>query len=454
MLEEITVRADALPPGDWIAVRGPHALDFIAERRLPTRWELDAVTGDHPFYLMMQGHLGVVNTRALELAGVTRETPDPAGGKYFRDPDTGELTAIMLEQTPFRPFLSLIPDNTFDDKLDATRRVMKTFSSVGITSLLNPGESRENVAVLEELWKRGELTIRWNTLYFVTSPEDYAGKSHDEAVDMLRRLGPANGFGDEWLKIGGIKIGADGGFEGAYMREPFLEDVMGDGWRGIPRWELESLTALLRAARDANVGVFVHELGDAALDIVLDAMEAVDRESSIADRRWTLEHGGVMPTQRNLEQAKRMGIVVSTQQPMGWAVGATTRDFWGPERGGNMMPNRTWMDAGVVVKGGSDVAPFDPMLGIWSYVTRLNMAGEPMDPDEAITREEALRLYTINGAYGTFEEGIKGSIEAGKLADMVVLSEDLLTVPEHQIKDIHVLATYVGGKEVFRRGAD
>ena len=117
-----------------------------------------------------------------------------------------------------------------------------------------------------------------------------------------------------------------------------------------------------------------------------------------------------------------------------------------------MMPNRTWMDAGVVVKGGSDVGPFDPMLGIWTYVTRRNMAGEPMDPDEAITREEALRLYTINGAYGTFEEGIKGSIEAGKLADMVVLSEDLLTVPEDEIKDIQVLATYVGGKEVFRRG--
>ena len=116
-----------------------------------------------------------------------------------------------------------------------------------------------------------------------------------------------------------------------------------------------------------------------------------------------------------------------------------------------MTPNRTWLDAGITVKGGSDVAPYDPMLGIWSYVTRKNMAGEDMDPAEAITREEALRLYTINGAYGTFEEDVKGSIEAGKLADLVVLSDDLLTVPEDRIRDIKVLKTMVGGETVFER---
>ena len=448
MLAAVRERADATPPGDWVVVRGPYALDFIAEGRLPDRWELDGVTGDHPFYLMMQGHLGVVNTRALQMAGVTRETADPPGGKYLRDPATGELTGLMLEMTAFQPFLRLIPDYTFDEKMEATRKVMETFSSVGITSLLNPGEGRENVAVLEELGRRGELTVRWNVLYFGRAT-DYAGKSYEEAAAMLQSLGPAGGFGDEWLRIGGVKLMADGGFEAAYMREPYMEEELGDGWRGIPTWDPESLKTVLRAARDNSVGVFIHELGDAALDMVLDAMDDVDREGSIAGRRWTLEHGGILPTQRNLDQAKRMGIVVSTQQIMGWAVGATTRRFWGDRRGANMKPNRTWLDAGVVVKGGSDVAPFEPLRGIWSYVTRTNMAGEAMDPAEAITREDALRLYTINGAYGTFEEATKGSIEAGKLADMVVLSEDILTVPEDDIKDIQVLATYVGGKQVF-----
>ena len=450
MLQAIGKRADATPAGDWMVVRGPHALDFISEGRLPTRWELDTVTGDHPFYLMMQGHLGVVNSRALELAGITKETPHPVGGRYLRDEATGDLTGGMLEMTAFDPFLRLIPDDSFEDKMEATRKVNEVFSTVGITSLLNPGESRGNIAVLEELWKRKELTVRWNVLYWAWA-KDYAGKSYEESTAMLQNLGPASGLGDEWLKIGGIKLVADGGFEGAYMREPFLEDEFGHGWRGIPLWEPEPLKTVLRAARDTNVGVFMHVLGDAALDLGLDAMDAVDAERSIAGRRWTLEHGGIQPTRRNLEQAKRMGIVVSTQQPMGWAVGATTRRFWGPERGGNMKPNRTWLDGGVVVKGGSDVGPFEPMLGIWSCVTRRNMAGEPMDPSEAITREEAIRLYTINGAYGTFEEDVKGSIEVGKLADFVMLSDDLLEVPEDKIKDIQVLATYVGGNEVFRQ---
>jgi predicted amidohydrolase YtcJ len=449
MLEEIKQWADITPPGEWVVSRGPHALDFIADGRLPDRWELDTVTGDHPFYLMMQGHLGVVNSRALELAGIDSNTPDPEGGRYYRHPETGEPTGLMLERPAFQPFLRQIPDYTMEDKLQATREMNEIYASLGITSLLNPGEERDNVAALEELWRRKQLAIRWNTLYWVM-PSQYAGKPYDEVADMLRGLGPANGFGDEWLRIGGIKLLADGGFEGAYMREPFMEDEFGPGWRGIQMWDTESLTTVLRAARDTNCGVFIHELGDAALDQVLDVMDTVDQEKSITGRRWTLEHGGILPSAHNLEQARRMGIVVSTQQPMGWAVGATTRRFWGEKRGSNMKPNRTWLDAGVVVKGGSDVGPFDPMLGLWTCVTRTNVSGEPMDPSEAITREDALRIYTINGAYGTFEEDNKGSIEPGKLADMVVLSEDVLTVPEEQIRDIRVLTTYVGGREAYR----
>ena len=398
---------------------------------------------------MMQGHLGVVNSRALELTGIDRNTPDPEGGRYYRHPETGEPTGLMLERPAFQPFLSLIPDYTMEDKLQATREINEIYASLGITSLLNPGEDRDNVAALEELWRRREMTIRWNTLYWVM-PSQYAGKPYDEVVDMLRGLGPANGFGDEWLRIGGIKLIADGGFEGAYMREPFLEDEFGSGWRGIKMWDDDSLLTVLRAARDTNCGVFIHELGDAALDQVLDTMDLVDQEKSITGRRWTLEHGGILPTPRNLEQARRMGILVSTQQAMGWAVGATTRRFWGEHRGSNMKPNRTWMDAGVVVKGGSDVGPYDPMLGMWTCVTRTNVAGEPMDPGESITREEALRIYTINGAYGTFEENTKGSIEPGKLADMLVLSDDFLTVPEDGIRDIRVLSTFVGGRPVYR----
>ena len=151
------------------------------------------------------------------------------------------------------------------------------YASLGITSLLNPGEDRDNVAALEELWRRREMTVRWNTLYWVV-PSQYANKPYDEVVDMLRALGPANGFGDEWLRIGGLKIIADGGFEGAYMREPFMEDEFGPGWRGIKMWDDESLVTVLRAARDTNCGVFIHELGDAALDQVLDAIDSVDQE--------------------------------------------------------------------------------------------------------------------------------------------------------------------------------
>ena len=452
VLETIKERADNTPPGEWIVIRGPYSLDFMEEGRLPDRWELDPVTPDHPLYWNVHGHVGQINSYAIKLAGITSRTRDPEGGLIERRSD-GEPTGLLLESSAHVLVTRLIPDYSFEEKLDAEKKAVARFASAGITSLVNTGEDRENVLVLQELWRRKELVVRWHLAYWFR-PADYNGKSYDQIEAAVRNVGPAIGFGDEWLKIGGIKLSLDGGIEGAYNREPFSQEaqqVLGEGWRGMLVWDKDTFRSVLRAAAKYDARMFVHVLGDAALDIALDTMEEVDQEYSIVGKRWTLEHGGLLPTRKNLEQAKRLGLVVSTQQAMGWSIGLSFKKSWGQKRGANLFPNRTWLDAGLVVKGGSDAAPIDPMFGIWSYVTRKDLAGEVSQPEQIISREEALRLYTINGAYGTFEEDVKGSIEVGKVADLVVLSDDLLTVPEEKIKDIEVLKTIIGGKIVYER---
>lgn len=454
VLQIIKDRVARTPPGEWIVARGPDSLDFFKDGRLPNRWELDPVTPNNPLYWNVHGHVGQVNSYGLRLAGITRDTPAPKGGIIGRRAD-GEPTGLLLEGSAHAPVTRLLPQYTFNEKLEAVKRGAQRFAEVGITSVMSPGEDKANFPVLIELWRRKELVVRWYQLIWFR-PTEYGGKSSEEIEAGVRNLGPAMGFGDEWLRLGGIKLALDGGIEGTYTREPYTEEAQsqfGRSWHGMLVWDVKDFKNILRAAAKNDVRMFVHQLGDLALDITLDTMEEVHKEYPLVGKRWSLEHAGILPTKRNLEQAKRLGLQASTQQPMGWSIGLSFKKNWGERQGSNFAPNKTWSKAGVIVKAGSDAAPFDPMFGIWTYVTRKDLNGVVSDPAEKVTRKEALRFYTINGAYGTFEEDIKGSIEVGKLADMVVLSDDLLTVPADKIKGIKVEMTVIGGKTVFERKA-
>jgi len=452
MLERIRKWAEKTPPGQWIYARGPYSLDFIAEGRLPNREELDTVTPDNPFIMNMQGHVGAVNSEAIRIAGINGDTPDPKNGKFMKDPKTGKLTGILYEFPAFGPFLKHIPEYSLADKLNAVRKADEVFNSLGLTTVVNLWAALDDLAVLKRLALDNELTVRWNVMLKLT-PADFAGKTREEVDDKLRAIGPPIRFGNDWLKLNGVKIIYDGFVETADMHKPYMQDVFGKGWHGIKFWNKRTLKYVLLACAKNEVQVSIHVVGDAALDDVLNVMAEVDKEYPVAGRRWTLEHAGTMPTSTDIALAKRMRIIISTQQSMGWSIDESFKKSWGKKRGSYFAPNKTWLTSlgHPYLKAGSDNRPINPFIGFWAYITRKDVDGVVNHPEEALDRKDTLKLYTANGAYGMFEEKNRGSIEQGKLADLVVLDRDIMSVPVDEIKDMKPAVTIVGGKVVYKR---
>jgi predicted amidohydrolase YtcJ len=264
----------------------------------------------------------------------------------------------------------------------------------------------------------------------------------------------STGFGDDMLRLDGIgEFGIDGGFEGALMTEHYAHppgNVPPEQYFGLQRIPTEKFDKVIVAMNRLGWRASIHTAGDKALDIVLDAYEKANKERPIAAKRWSLEH--LLYTRPDqFKRIRDLGLVVSTQFH-GYMAAADMVNFWGPERAAKCTRLEDWVAAGLKVGGGSDwsLLPANPFWMIYWWVTRDSRLSGVLGPDQRVSREEALRVMTINNAYITFEENIKGSLEPGKLADLVVLSADVMTVPEKQIRDITPLATMVGGKVVYQ----
>ncbi len=452
MLDGIEARAKQLEAGQWIYVRGPYSLDFVDEGRLPNRKELDVVAPQNPVFINMQGHVGVVNSVAIELSGVTKETPNPENGIYVHDPETGELEGTMYEFPTFTPFLRHLPPYSFDVRVNAAREADKVFSRLGITTVVNLWAEPENLAVLQHLEGLNELTVRWSMVYRL-APEVFKGKSASEIESLLKGYGLPDESDSDWVTVNGVKFIYDGFAEAAYMNDEYLEDRFGEGWKGVAFWDKESMQAVMEVCAANDIQVFVHVAGDRALDDVLETMDAVNDKYKLAGRRWTLEHASTEPTEENLRQVKKLELLVSTQQAMGWSIGKTFKQTWGEERGATFAPTRSWLDAlgHPYVKAGSDNRPIDPFIGFWSFVVREDVDGRVGRPDQILAREDVLRMYTANGTYGIFAEDKWGTIEVGKLADLVVLSDDIFSVPAAQIRSIQPVMTIVNGEIVYQQ---
>jgi predicted amidohydrolase YtcJ len=446
MLAAIARKAESTPGGEWIQGSGHFDFDLIHEGRFPNRWELDRAVPNHPFFMRIRGHLGVANSKALEVLGVTKNSPVPAGGYVFKD-ERGELTGLMLDNAVYDLAMPKLPRTTREEWLSAIRLMNQRFLREGITSAVN--QSGETLSYLEELKRRGELTTRWQANHQGSS--NYFHRPVEDIPKAVRDLGAVTGQGDAWLRAGAIgELHSDGLIEAPWMHEPYAQDQFGPNWKGLLRHDRETLRAICLAAADRGFQMEVHASGDAAMEMVLDIYEEVNRQVSVRDRRWLVTHGGILPTPRSVERARNLGIIVSTQQPVLWTQSHYYKQFWGQRAVANVFANRTWLEGGVLINGSSDVG-ISPLLGIYMYVTRKNFFGEALGPEQAISREEAIKLFTIYGAYSTFEEKLKGSIEAGKLADLAVLSDDPLTVPEEKIKEIQVLMTVVDGKIAYEK---
>jgi len=406
----------------------------LKEQRLPLRRDLDAVSPDNAVVLMRGGHEYILNSAALAKWHIEKSTAAPEGGQISRYPD-GEPNGELVDRA--RTLVRLPPNRlTEEQQIDSWVAQYKKLNAAGLTSVRHPGISVEQYKILQEMKRRRLLTMRVNFLFSLPSDLSSLPAKPDE--------------GDEWLRAEGVKLIVDGGFEGGWMREPYQEPYGKDGtFRGLQLIPKERYTSIVKELNRLGWRVGTHAVGDAAIDQVLDAYEAANADKSIVGRRWAIEHG-FLPRDEHFARMKALGLVVTVQDHL-YLAGPSLVRYWGPKRAAYVTPVRAYLDHGVRIAAGTDapVVPYPPLWTIYHFVTRDTISGGVLGADQAITREEALRAITIDNAYLTFDEKIKGSIEPGKLADFVVLAEDILTVPAKRIEQMGVVMTVVGGKTVF-----
>ena len=434
--EQIRAMVATLEEGHWITGYG-WSEDQLAEGRRPLRGDLDEAAPNNPVILTRAGgHSAVANSRALELAGVTRDTPDPEGGVIERDP-SGELNGVIRERQGI--VSRLAPDATADDLRPSFVANLRGLLDLGITSIIQAGVSingydewRRVYAEHGDELPRATVQIRW------------AGE------ERMREFGMITGDGDERLRIGAIKVLVDGGFTGpaAYTLEPYKGETE---YRGTLNLSEEELGDLVNAAHAMGWQLGFHAIGDAAIVLAVDAFAEALAAAPRPDHRHYLNHFTVMPPPETMELMAELGIHIAQQPNFTYTLEGRYAANLDGERLAHNNPLRTPMDHGVFVALGSDILPIGPMVGLYAAVTRKGMSGEVYGAEEALTIEEAIRGYTRNGAFLAFEEATKGTIEPGMLADMVVLSDDLLTIDPERILDVEVEMTILGGRIVVDR---
>ena len=436
--ERIAERASKTPWGGWI-LGDKFDESKLEERRLPNRWDLDAAAPEHPVLLsMVGGHVYVANSKALEVRGITKDTPDPLpSGRFDRDPETGELTGIIYE----RAVDLLRPEPTYEEVLEGIRRMSREYVSAGITCFYDSYITGREVRAYLELRSRGELPlrVRWD-MDLETLPE-------------LERMGITvpPGFGDEWLKICGVKVSTDGAISGrtAALRRPYLHRP---GYYGELTMTREEVAEVIWRIHRAGLRASVHANGDQAISNFLDAVEMALERHPRMDHRHRDIHCSLVDEEL-IERMRRLGVIPTIFGAYAYYHGDKILPAFGEERAEWMFAARSMLDAGLKVAAHSDhsASPYQPLMGIHSLVNRMTKGGKPYGLRQRITVMEAIKLYTINAAYHTFDEDSLGSIETGKLADMVVLGEDILEVPRESIIDIPVEMTIVGGRIVYER---
>ncbi len=444
----IAARAAGTPAGAWIVGTSGWHESLLAEGRMPTRWELDQAAPDNPVIIPRGGHVVTVNSRALERAGIADETPDPVGGVIVRDPDSGEATGVLLESAAYfaRRVAPLTPPE--DEMADLLKAAMKELNSYGIVSVTDPVIDETSIAVYRRLREEDAITVRTELLY---KAADRPGTERGIAAMQAET-------GDDMLCFAGIKFMLDGGVEGARLREPYCivpgEQPHAD-YRGLlmtpPGGEAEFVECLKLVA-DAGMQAQTHGVGDEAIDVIVRCYAEVAEGSPVADLRWTVMHV-FLPTDEAIETMRRVGVLATVQDhPV--LLGHNQRRWWGDDRAGPAIPIRKLIDAGLLVGGGTDgpVVPVDPFLSMWWMVTRGTLLGYTLGEDQAIGADEALALYTINNARIMGVEDERGSIEPGKLADLAVLSQDIVEIDADKIRNTRALLTMVGGKIVHRDG--
>ncbi len=444
----IAERAKSVASGQWLQGGGWDEQAWPS-RKLPTRWEIDAVTPGIPVFLnRYDDHMALANSLALRLAGITRDTKEPPGGVIVRDPASGEPTGLVKDAA-MDLVTSVIPPPTEAEMEGALRAALKEASRLGVTSVHNITTDRDSttgsfigeIRLLQRAEREGWLTVRQYAIIPIAG------------MGRLAEVGGAESLRSDFVKVRAVKGFADGslGSATAWMFEPFNDEP---GNRGLPMALMDPparMEALVREAQRAGLQPCIHAIGDRAVAEVLDLYARLggDRVS-----RFRIEHAQHVRAQ-DFERFANLGVIASMQPYHAVDDGRWAEKRLGIARSGTSFAWRSMLAAGVPLVFGSDwpVAPLDPLLGIYAAVTRATLDGRHPDgwfPEERLTVEEALRAYTAGGAYAAFEEKEKGTLSPGKLADVVVLSEDILNTSPDRIRETRIVMTIVAGRIVYQ----
>jgi predicted amidohydrolase YtcJ len=435
--EAVRARAASQPPGTWIRGRG-YDQSRLAEKRHPNRLDWDVVAPEHPvIFTRTCGHIASVNGRALALAGITDATPDPAGGRYDRDGGKNLGVAYETAQTPLQ--VAALPSR--DDFRTALLRADEAYIKAGGTSVHDAGGLVGPAFVpAQELHAAGRLRIRIYAFATVNSRQ--------HPLMGLLGTGVHTGLGDARLQLGAFKVMTDGSSSGptAATRDPYTSNCHDCG---ILYWSQEDLDDLIGQAHRQGFQCTVHAVGDRAIEQTLNAMDRAQREFPREGLRHRIEHCGICPPDLRA-RVKAQRILPIMQPAFFWEFGDGYIANYGQPRADTMFPAKSLLAAGVPVVGSSDapVTHYAPLFGIEQALTRATSDGQVCGPDERVDLTTAIRMHTINGAFASFEERIKGSLEPGKLADLVVLGDDIARVPVKDLRHLPVAMTVVEGRVV------
>ncbi len=449
-VRRVAEKARTLPPGRWMQ-GGDWDEEAWPSEKLPTRWLIDSVAPRTPVFISRyDGHAVLANSLALKLAGVTKNTPDPAGGVIVRDPKSGEPTGVLKDEAQDL-VAKVIPHPSENEMEEALRAALKEAARVGLTSIhditVGPEAWNGNFTGEIELLRRAELG-GWLTcrIYAITPIANWKN---------LEQAGISHDMGSDFLEMGAVKAFADGslGSRTAWMFKPYDDDPSNSGLPMPIMAPPAKLEEIARQADKAGIQICTHAIGDRAISSLLDIYERIGGEHPAA-HRFRVEHAQhVRP--EDLARFGKLGIVASMQPYHAIDDGRWAEKRIGHERARSSYAWKSMLDAGARLAFGSDwpVAPLDPLSGIYAAVTRATLDGKNPGgwfPEQRLTVEEALRAYTLGAAYAAFQEKEKGTISPGKLADVVVLSDDLFRIPPERIKDVRVEITLVGGRVVYK----
>ena len=446
-LAPVRARAIAQPVGTWILGNNFNE-HLLAERRWPVRWELDEMAPDHPTMISSIGwHMVAANSLALKLAGIDRDTPDPAGGKIERD-ERGEPTGVLRERAKGRldprRHDSPIPPPTVEQRLHALRAAMREHHAHGIAGVHVMVREPAEVQDFQHLRAAGDLKLRVQLLI--------RGVEAQTRLEDVLALGLCTGFGDDRLQLGGIKFSIDGAciWRNAAVYDEYPCDP---GNHGIVRIEQDELDEKVNLCHRAGLRVAVHAIGQRAVDMALDAFDKTLAATPRADHRHRVEHAYLPTRPGQFERMRDLGLLLSTQPSFIESFGDGWRHVFGDDELGGIMPLKTALQLGLPVQANSDFpcSPLNPFLHLQSAVARQTRQGAVLDPSEAISVSQALRLLTTQAAYAGFAERTLGTLELGKLADLIVVARDPFAVPSEELAGIDVDLTMVGGEVVFER---